>query len=215
MPRCTGGRRVAEPADRAPTRPSPVPGFGKVDAGYAARVRAQPPSPSAPAGGAGPRREGPRLRAADGTDLATRCWLSAGGADALVVIAHGFTANKDDPKVVALAEWLHGLGYDAVAFDSRGHGRSGGECTLGKLEVLDVDAVVAWARTRTDRVVLVGASMGAVGVLAHAAADPDLVGVVTVSSPARGAYPSGSAPCSPRPWPGRRPGGGGRSGPCT
>ncbi len=123
------------------------------------------------------------LQAADGTGLATRCWLGEDGADAVVVIAHGLTANKDDPKVVALADELFAAGYDVVTYDSRGHGDSGGVCTLGKFEELDVAAVVDWARSRAGRIVLVGASMGAVGVLAYAARHPELTGVVTVSSP--------------------------------
>jgi uncharacterized protein len=126
---------------------------------------------------------GPVLRTEDGTALATRHWRRPEGADAVVVIAHGFTANKDDPSVVVLAERLRQAGYEVIAYDSRGHGQSGGCCTLGKLEEQDVAAVVRWARTRTQRVVLVGASMGAVGVLAYAAKDPTLTGVVTVSSP--------------------------------
>ena len=101
----------------------------------------------------------------------------------MVVIAHGLTANKDDPRVVAVAEALHGVGYDVVTYDSRGHGRSGGLCTLGKLEGMDVAALVGWARTRATRIITIGASMGAVGVLSHAAKDPALAGVVTVSSP--------------------------------
>jgi alpha-beta hydrolase superfamily lysophospholipase len=129
-------------------------------------------------------RAGPVLRTADGTALATRCWLLDEDADVIVVIAHGFTANKDDPSVVALAERLYQAGHEVVTYDSRGHGQSGGCCTLGKLEEQDVAAVVGWARTRNECVVLVGASMGAVGVLAYAAKDADLMGVVTVSSPA-------------------------------
>ncbi len=128
-------------------------------------------------------QRGPALRAVDGTVLATRCWLSSEPADAIVVISHGLTANKDDPKVVALAARLHEIGYDVVTYDSRGHGQSGGLCTLGKHEVQDVAALVQWARSRTRRVVLVGASMGAVGVLSYAAKDSALTGVVAVSSP--------------------------------
>jgi uncharacterized protein len=126
---------------------------------------------------------GPALRAADGTLIATRCWLASESADAIVVISHGLTANKDDPKVVALAARLHEIGYDVVTYDSRGHGQSGGLCTLGKHEVQDVAALVGWARSRTRRVVLVGASMGAVGVLSYAARDSSLTGVIAVSSP--------------------------------
>jgi pimeloyl-ACP methyl ester carboxylesterase len=136
-------------------------------------------SPSTPPRG----RRGPTLLASDGTELATRCWLTDEGADVMVVIAHGLTANKDDPKVVALADDLFTAGYEVVTYDSRGHGHSGGFCTLGKFEELDVAAVVGWARSRAQRIVLIGASMGAVGVLAYAAKDPELAGVVTVSSP--------------------------------
>jgi pimeloyl-ACP methyl ester carboxylesterase len=125
---------------------------------------------------------GPTLLTEDGTALATRHWRSE-GADAIVVIAHGFTANKDDRSVVMLAERLHQAGYEVVSYDSRGHGQSGGCCTLGKLEEQDVAAEVEWARDRAPNIVLVGASMGAVGVLAYAAKDPGLTGVVTVSSP--------------------------------
>ncbi len=131
----------------------------------------------------GAGQSGPVLHAADGTQLATRCWLASRPADAIVVVSHGFTANKDDPNVVALAGRLHGVGFDVITYDSRGHGQSGGLCTLGKHENQDVAAVVAWARARTPRVVLVGASMGAVGVLSYAATDPALAGVITVSSP--------------------------------
>ncbi len=101
----------------------------------------------------------------------------------MVVIAHGLTANKDDPRLVPLASELHRLGFDVISYDSRGHGQSGGRCTLGALERHDVTAVVDWVRGRCDRIILVGASMGALSVLGHAAADPELLGVVTVSSP--------------------------------
>jgi pimeloyl-ACP methyl ester carboxylesterase len=126
---------------------------------------------------------GPRLETSDGVELATRRWPVSDGARAVVVLAHGLTATKDEPRLVALASELQRLGFEVIAYDSRGHGQSGGQCTLGDLERFDVAAVVEWARTRNRRVVLVGASMGAVGVLAYAATANDLTGVVTVSSP--------------------------------
>lgn len=126
---------------------------------------------------------GPVLLTTDGIKIATRWWSSATGSDAVVVIAHGLTSTKDDPQVVALAAELHADGYEVVTYDSRGHGGSGGTCTLGKLEVADVTAVVEWARGLGERVVLVGASLGAVAVLSYAAHDSSVSGVVTVSSP--------------------------------
>src|SRR5207253_2654220 len=59
-----------------------------------------------------------------------------------------------------------------------------GICTLGDLERHDVAAAVAQARLAGLPVVVVGASMGGIAVLRHAAEDPDLAGVVTVSTPA-------------------------------
>ena len=126
---------------------------------------------------------GPRLETGDGVELATRRWPVSERARAVVVLAHGLTANKDDARVVALASELHRQGFEVIAYDSRGHGQSGGQCTLGDLERHDVAAVVAWARTRNRSVILVGVSMGAVGVLSYAATANDLTGVVTVSSP--------------------------------
>jgi len=104
------------------------------------------------------------------------------------VLVHGFSATKDDPALVAVAEALCADGHLVVSYTGRGHGDSGGLCTLGDLEHLDVEAAVLHARQDADRVVLVGASMGAIAVLRHASeADPD--GVVTVSSPAEWRVP--------------------------
>ncbi len=106
----------------------------------------------------------------------------------VVVLVHGFAATKDDPSVVAVAEAVAACGHHVVACTGRGHGESGGLCTLGDLEHLDVEAAVASARAHGDRVVLVGTSMGAIAVLRHAAT-ADIDGVVTVSSPAEWRVP--------------------------
>ncbi|HLY84850.1 MAG TPA: alpha/beta fold hydrolase [Acidimicrobiales bacterium] len=129
------------------------------------------------------------LLTSDGVELATRAWLIEGGAEAVVVLVHGLSASKDDANVVALAERLRDRGFDVVSYDARGHGESGGYSTLGDLEHHDVAAAVAWARHRSGRVVLVGASMGGIAVLRHAATNPDVAGVVSVSSPAEWRMP--------------------------
>jgi len=131
---------------------------------------------------AGPR-PGPTLRTEDGVALATTCWLADTPSPATVVICHGFTANKADPKVVALAELLCAGGHEVITYDARGHGDSGGTCTLGKLEGLDVAAVVEWAATRGNPMVLIGASMGAVAALSYAADHDSLAGVIAISRP--------------------------------
>jgi pimeloyl-ACP methyl ester carboxylesterase len=106
-------------------------------------------------------------------------------------VTHGFTASADDQQVVTLADALQERDLDVTTYDARGHGRSGGVCTLGDLEQLDVAAAVAGARARdrSARVVLVGASMGAIASLRFAATDAALAGLVTVSCPARWTLP--------------------------
>ncbi len=127
----------------------------------------------------------------DEVRLAVRRWEPDGPGDAAVVLVHGFSASKDDPSVVAVAEALRDAGYAVVSYTARGHAESEGLCTLGDLEHLDVEAAVALAREAADRVVLVGASMGAIAVLRHGAeGERDAVdGVVTVSSPAEWRVP--------------------------
>jgi pimeloyl-ACP methyl ester carboxylesterase len=116
-------------------------------------------------------------------------WWRAETPRASVVLAHGFGASVTEGRVVALAEAIHGSGFDVLAYDARGHGGSGGEATLGDRERLDVEAAVDAAPG--DRpVVLVGASMGAIAVLRYAASAPGRVaGVVTVSCPAEWRLP--------------------------
>jgi pimeloyl-ACP methyl ester carboxylesterase len=129
------------------------------------------------------------LVTSDGVELATRAWSPRQPPRASVVLVHGFTATKDDGNVVALAAALCDRGIDVVAYDARGHGQSGGACTLGDLERHDVAAAVRWARRLHPAVVVVGASMGGIAVLRHAVLDPDLSGVVTVSTPAEWRIP--------------------------
>ncbi len=124
------------------------------------------------------------LWTADGIPLATRCWASESALRGAVVLVHGLAGSKDDPRVARLAEELHARAFDVIAYDARGHGRSGGVCTLGHQERHDVASAVSWARSRCPKVVVVGASLGAVAALSYAVTDRDLSGVVAVSSPA-------------------------------
>lgn len=125
------------------------------------------------------------LRTDDGVRLHARRWQAERASSTAVVLVHGFTGSKDQPEVSALADGLATAGYDVIAYDARGHHRSEGLCTLGDREQLDVAAAVDEAHRHADRVVTVGASMGGIAVLRHAAADPHIDGVVTVSAPAR------------------------------
>jgi pimeloyl-ACP methyl ester carboxylesterase len=108
-----------------------------------------------------------------------------GRGDPAVVLCHGFMGWHRKPAVGRLAEGLASR-ISVYTFDHRGHGASGGVCTFGDREILDVDAAVLRARADGHaRVVTVGASMGGVAVLRHAALIGGVDGVVAISAPAR------------------------------
>lgn len=133
--------------------------------------------------------EPPVLVTSDGIVLATREWSFSGEARGQIVLVHGFASGKDDPNVVRLARELVARGLHVLAYDARGHGASGGTCTLGDLESRDVAAAVDWAQGRALPLVLVGASMGGIAVLRHAATRPGPIGLVVVSTPAEWKIP--------------------------
>ncbi len=126
-----------------------------------------------------------RLPASDGTDLAAT-WLPGPHVDApAVVLAHGFAAHRRKPAYARLADGLADHAH-VLALDLRGHGHSRGHTTLGDREALDVAGAVAWLRDRGhDRVVLVGASMGATSVLHALAQGTRAEAAVVISAPAQ------------------------------
>ena len=129
------------------------------------------------------------LRTSDGVRLEARQWLTEGERRATVVLVHGFAAGMAEARGAALADALREAGFDVLAYDSRGHGASDGEATLGDRERLDVAAAVGAVRGRGP-IVLVGASMGAIAALRFAATEPGAVsGVVSVSCPSRWRLP--------------------------
>jgi uncharacterized protein len=103
-----------------------------------------------------------------------------------VVFSHGLLGWHRKLRVVRFVEAL-ARRFVVYAFDLRGHGASGGLCTYGDREVLDVAAVVDLARAErpNDALGTVGVSMGGVAVVRHAALRGRVDGVVAVSTPAR------------------------------
>jgi pimeloyl-ACP methyl ester carboxylesterase len=111
----------------------------------------------------------------------------AGPTDAgAFVLAHGFTHGIAKPatRAAIIAFARHGA---VVAADFRGHGRSGGRSSVGRDEVLDLDAVVRWTRAAGyPTVTVVGFSMGAAVAVRQAALGTDPPdAAVAVSAPSR------------------------------
>jgi pimeloyl-ACP methyl ester carboxylesterase len=94
----------------------------------------------------------------------------AGRRDALVILGHGLTGNKDRPLLVAVAEGLAARGWPCLRFSFSGNGGSDGrfeETCLSK-QVDDLKAVLGNVPDYV-RVAYAGHSMGgAVGVLTAA-----------------------------------------------
>lgn len=140
-----------------------------------------------------PRPNEVHTHTSDGVALSGVHLPSAVGApETAFVVAHGMTNATGRAATRAVLDRLarHGT---VIAFDFRGHGRSGGRSTVGRDEVHDVDAAIAFARDQGhQRVALVGFSMGAAVALRQAGSlgiDPALEHradvVVAVSPPAR------------------------------
>lgn len=128
------------------------------------------------------------LRTKDGVRIDAAHTASGGRPDLGIVLAHGFTGSWRYKDTRRIAHVLSGFG-GVLAFDFRGHGRSGGETTVGDLEVLDVDAAVRHLRViGYTRVAVVGFSMGASVAVRHAGLHGGVDAVVSVSGPARWHY---------------------------
>jgi pimeloyl-ACP methyl ester carboxylesterase len=113
--------------------------------------------------------------------------------DLAIVLAHGFTLSWQHGAVWKVAKRLNRTA-GVIAFDFRGHGRSGGLSTLGDRETRDLAVAVAYARELGyQRIVAVGFSMGASIVVRYAGLVGGIDAAVSVSGPGRwyyrGTYP--------------------------
>ena len=91
-------------------------------------------------------------------------------ADALVILAHGVTGNKDRPHLIAVAVGLAALGWPCLRISFSGNGESEGRFQDSCItqEIGDLQAVLD-AVPDTAQVAYIGHSMGgAVGVLTAA-----------------------------------------------
>jgi pimeloyl-ACP methyl ester carboxylesterase len=117
----------------------------------------------------------------DGTKL-QGWWVPASSARGTVVMVHGL--NRSRIEMVRRVPFVHDAGWNALLFDLRHHGQSGGAATtFGAKEKEDVKAAARLARERSPApVVLWGVSLGGASVVLAAAEDAAVAGVICDSS---------------------------------
>lgn len=123
----------------------------------------------------------------DGLPLAA-WWIPARVAapGPAVVLVHGWESARD--RTLPNASVLHAAGFHVLTFDVRGHGANDREALPLTAAEFGRDAMaavrVALARPEVTAVAVLGHSLGGVGALLAAAAEPRVAAVVSVATPA-------------------------------
>lgn len=126
------------------------------------------------------------LTSADGVELAA--WYvpairtTTAPDTPTILLVHGLFENKG--SMLHLVPWFHKAGYNVLALDTRGHGKSEKQpTTVGRKEVLDVQAALDWLESEgvVGRVGGLGMSMGA-AVLVNTAAEDDRLDALVLDS---------------------------------
>ncbi len=109
-------------------------------------------------------RQTDAFHAFDGTRLFVRAWITPGFDPGRVILLHHGIGEHSD-RYGHLVEALEGTGFSILAFDARGHGRSGG--TPGAARgisqlVEDLEAFILFVRERygIEKPILLGHSLG-------------------------------------------------------
>ena len=102
-----------------------------------------------------------------------------------VVLVHGWESARD--RTLPMAVFLHAAGFHCLTFDVRGNGTNPAEALPLTAGEFGADALAAFGALIEQPEVTVGAiaghSMGGIGAILAAAADPRVAAVVATSSP--------------------------------
>jgi len=103
-----------------------------------------------------------------------------------VAVVHGWESARD--RLLPIVQFLHAAGFHCLAVDVRGHGANAAETLPITAGEFGSDALAAWTALDERPEVTIGAilghSMGAIGAILAAAAEPRVAGVVATSAPA-------------------------------
>ncbi len=103
-----------------------------------------------------------------------------------VALVHGWESARD--RLLPIVQFLHAAGFHCLSVDVRGHGANAAETLPITAGEFGADALAAWraldARPEVTTAAILGHSMGAIGAILAAAAEPRIAAVVATSSPA-------------------------------
>jgi alpha-beta hydrolase superfamily lysophospholipase len=103
-----------------------------------------------------------------------------------VALVHGWESARD--RLLPMIQFLHAAGFHCLAVDVRGHGANAAETLPITAGEFGADALAAWqaldARSEVSDAAILGHSMGAIGAILAAAAEPRVAAVVATSAPA-------------------------------
>lgn len=103
-----------------------------------------------------------------------------------VAIVHGWESARD--RLLPIVGFLHAAGFHCLAVDVRGHGANPAETLPITAGEFGSDALAGWralaARPEVTSGAILGHSMGAIGAILAAAAEPRIAAVVATSAPA-------------------------------
>lgn len=105
------------------------------------------------------------------------------GSDTVVVVCPGFFNSKKNRWMRKIANTI-ALKYDAIIFDFRGHGDSGGKFSWSAKEHLDLDAILNYAKScKYKRIGILAFSLGAAASVIVASKRNDINSMILVSCP--------------------------------
>lgn len=103
-------------------------------------------------------------------------------SDTVVIIAHGWFMTKDSNAFLKISEEFF-KNFDVITLDFRGHGKSSGFYTFTSKEILDLKAVVDYAKEKYSKIYLAGFSLGGALVLIYGAEFNNIDKIIAVSAP--------------------------------
>ena len=127
------------------------------------------------------------IRTPDGLELPAWWIPAAGGGKApAVVLVHGWESARH--RTLPNAQFLHAIGYHVLTIDIRGHGLNSAEVIPVSAGEFGTDALAAveaaLAEPTATSVAVLGHSMGSIGAILAAAAEPRVGAAVLTATPA-------------------------------